>query len=45
MARCSDKDWLLTGCTSFVVMEAEGLKDAFTGDRHFEQGGFSALLK
>lgn len=45
MARCSDKDWSLTDCTSFVVMEAEGLKDALTGERHFEQAGFNALLK
>ena len=45
MAGRSDKDWSLTDCTSFVVMEAEGLKDALTGDHHFEQAGFHALLK
>jgi predicted nucleic acid-binding protein len=28
-----------------VVMEQEGLTDALTGDRHFEQAGFRALLK
>jgi len=40
-----DKNWSLTDCISFVVMEAEGIRDALTGDRHFEQAGFTALLK
>ena len=40
-----DKEWQLTDCISFVVMEAEGITDALTGDRHFEQAGFKALLK
>ena len=40
-----DKEWSLTDCLSFVVMEREGLTDALTGDRHFEQAGFVALLK
>ena len=40
-----DKDWSLTDCTSFRVMEARGLRDALTNDRHFEQAGFVALLK
>ena len=40
-----DKDWPLTDCISFVVMEDEGVTGALTGDRHFEQAGFSALLK
>lgn len=41
----ADKDWPLTDCISFVVMEDEGLHEALTGDRHFEQAGFKALLK
>lgn len=41
----SDKDWSLTDCISFVVMQEPGLKDALTGDHHFEQAGFKALLK
>ncbi len=41
----ADKDWSLTDCISFVVMEEEGIKDALTADRHFEQAGFTALLK
>jgi uncharacterized protein len=40
-----DKDWSLTDCISFVVMAERGLSDAFTGDKHFEQAGFKALLK
>ena len=41
----SDKDWSLTDCISFVVMQDEGIQDALTGDRHFEHAGFIALLK
>lgn len=40
-----DKDWSLTDCISFVVMQVRGITDALTGDLHFEQAGFRALLK
>lgn len=40
-----DKAWSLTDCISFLVMEHEGLNEALTGDHHFEQVGFVALLK
>jgi len=40
-----DKDWSLTDCISFVVMQERGLTEALTGDHHFEQAGFQALLK
>jgi predicted nucleic acid-binding protein len=40
-----DKQWSLTDCISFVVMHRESITDALTGDRHFEQAGFVALLK
>jgi uncharacterized protein len=40
-----DKEWSLTDCISFVVMADEGITEALTNDRHFEQAGFSALLK
>lgn len=39
-----DKEWSLTDCTSFVVMHSRDINDALTGDRHFEQAGFRALL-
>jgi hypothetical protein len=40
-----DKEWSLTDCISFVVMERDGLTEALTADRHFEQAGFRALLR
>lgn len=40
-----DKDWSLTDCISFQVMRNEGITEALTGDHHFEQAGFVALLK
>ncbi|MDX6612870.1 MAG: uncharacterized protein QOD75_2056 [Blastocatellia bacterium] len=39
-----DKDWSLTDCISFVVMESKGITEALTADHHFEQVGFKALL-
>jgi len=41
----ADKEWSLTDCASFVVMREHGITDALTGDKHFEQAGFRALLK
>ena len=40
-----DKGWPLTDCISFAVMLREGFLEALTGDRHFEQAGFVAMLK
>jgi len=39
-----DKDWGLKDCISFVVMKHEKIAAALTGDRHFEQAGFTPLL-
>jgi predicted nucleic acid-binding protein len=41
----ADKKWTLTDCVSFIVMGDEALTDALTGDHHFEQAGFKALLR
>jgi predicted nucleic acid-binding protein len=40
-----DKGWSLTDCISFVVMAERGITEALTGDHHFEQAGFRALLR
>jgi predicted nucleic acid-binding protein len=39
-----DKEWSLTDCISFVVMEERGVIEALTMDHHFEQAGFAILL-
>ena len=39
-----DKNWSLTDCLSFVVMERRGLNQALTTDRDFEQAGLQALM-
>jgi hypothetical protein len=40
-----DKEWGLTDCVSFVVMQQRNLEAALTHDRHFEQAGYRALLR
>jgi uncharacterized protein len=39
-----DKAWGLTDCSSFVIMQQRGLREALTADTHFEQAGFTRLL-
>ncbi len=39
------KEWGLTDCLSFVVMQEMNITGALTTDRHFEQAGFSALMR
>ena len=40
-----DKGWSLTDCISFAVMRQHGITEALTGDHHFEQAGFTALMR
>jgi hypothetical protein len=40
-----DKDWGLTDCISFIIMQREGIAEALTTDKHFEQAGFIRLIK
>ncbi len=40
-----NKDWSLTDCISFHVMRDRGIREALTGDHHFEQAGFKTLLR
>lgn len=40
-----DKEWSLIDCSSFVIMQERGLELALTADHHFEQAGFTILLK
>jgi uncharacterized protein len=41
----ADKDWTLTDCLSFAVMQQRRLTEALTTDHHFEQAGLVRLLK
>jgi predicted nucleic acid-binding protein len=40
-----DKGYSLVDCISMQTMRHEGLTEALTNDRHFEQEGFRALLR
>jgi uncharacterized protein len=39
-----DKDWSLTDCISFLIMQQQNLNEAATTDHHFEQAGFVCLI-
>ncbi len=40
-----DKEYSLTDCISMNVMKAESLVEVLTNDSHFEQEGFTVLIK
>jgi uncharacterized protein len=40
-----DKEWRRIDCASFCAMQKEGIVEALTYDRHFEQAGFKALMR
>jgi predicted nucleic acid-binding protein len=44
LARHQDKDWSLCDTISFAVLEARGVRTAFTFDRHFRQYGRFDIL-
>ena len=44
-AQRPDKHYSLTDCISMQTMRREGLAEALTNDRHFEQEGFRALFR
>ena len=40
-----DKDWGLTDCVSFVVLQDRTITEALTTDEHFQQAGFRMLMR
>ena len=41
----ADKEYSLTDCISMEVMREHGLHEVLTNDHHFEQEGFTILIK
>lgn len=39
-----DKEWSLTDCASFVIMQERHISQGLAADEHFKQAGFIALL-
>ena len=40
-----DKEWGMTDCSSFVIMQQKKLLAALTADHHFAQAGFLSILR
>jgi len=40
-----DQSWSVVDCASFIVMESRQIQEALAFDRHFEQAGYTALLR
>jgi uncharacterized protein len=40
-----DKEWGLTDCVSFIVMQDRAMTEALTTDEHFRQAGFQPLMR
>ena len=43
--RADDKNWSITDCASFQIMERDRIRSAFTHDKHFSQAGYETLLR
>ena len=39
------KEWGLTDCNSFLIMQQQGITEVLAHDEHFVQAGFIALLR
>ena len=44
-AQRPDKEWGLTDCASFFIMQEQGITEALAHDDHFYQAGFIPLLR
>lgn len=44
-AERDDKTWSVVDCLSFLAMQHHGIVKALTSDQHFEQAGFTPLLR
>ena len=44
-AQRPDKEWGLTDCASFLIMQEQSITEALAHDDHFSQAGFIPLLR
>lgn len=40
-----DKEWGMVDCTSIVIAQKMGIEQIFSTDHHFQQAGFTILLR
>ena len=40
-----DKEWGLTDCASIQIMEERTINEILTNDHHFQQAGYTALMR
>jgi hypothetical protein len=40
-----DKEWGLTDCVSFIIMQQREIQQALTADEHFVQAGYQAVMR
>ncbi len=43
--RSADKEWGLVDCLSFLTIQERRIDYALSADKHFEQAGYTALLR